>query len=340
MPSGPGGIAVIPIVGVLLKEPSWFQRFVGGTSTLETSALLGAAIADASIRAVVFYLDSPGGTVRGIGELALEIFRARAVKPIVAFASDATASAAYYLAAQASRVFAIESSLVGGIGVFAVLDDSSREFEAGGIRRHVVRSAKLKGAGVPGTEVTPEQLAEVQRMVDGAHELFVAAVARGRGLRAPVIEKLADGRVHSGRAAVELGLVDELVGTFGDVIARAAGQPASLGIRASLAELRAVAPSAGTDFLIEARREGWTVENAAAEFARREAARPASLAELQSALPAGIPAEFVSQCVADAMTTAQAVAAWAKREEAELASNRARREHQAQREWRRRHGLG
>lgn len=339
-PSRPDGIAVIPIVGVLTKEMTWFTRFFGGTSTLETSALLADAIANPSISRIVLYVDSPGGTIRGIGELALQIFRARAVKPLVAFASDVTASGGFYLAAQASRVFALESSLVGGIGVFAVVDDSSAAFEAGGMKRHVVRSAKLKGAGVPGTAVTPEQLAEVQGIVDDHAELFIASVARGRGVSANAIRKLADGRVHGGRAAVELGLVDELVGTFGDVIARAAGQPASVGMRATVTELQAAIPGAGTGFLIAARREGWTMAQAAAEFTRREAARPAFLAELQSALPAGVPAEFVAQCLADAMTTPQAATAWAERQASELARDRARRDKQSEREWRRRHGLG
>jgi len=339
--SRPVNVAVIPIVGPILKEPSWFQQFFGGTSTLETSALLADAIANPSISRIVLYVDSPGGTVRGIGELALEIYRGRAVKPVVAFASDATASAAYYLAAQASRVFALESSLIGGIGVFAVVDDSSAAFEAGGVKRHLVRSAKLKGAGVPGTKVTPEQLAEVQSVVDDHARLFVESVARGRGVRATAIEKLADGRVHSGRAALELGLVDELVGTFTDVIAKVAGQSASLGIRASVAELfNGLPEGAGSTFVIEARRQGWTVAQAAGEFMKRRASQPASLGELRSALPAGVPIEFLSACRTSGSTTAQAVAAWAKREEAELASNRARRERDADRYWRRAHGLG
>jgi signal peptide peptidase SppA len=302
------------------------------------------AAADRAVRAIILVIDSPGGEVGGIDALARAVKDASRAKPTVAFGDDLLASAAYWIASQTRGIYANPVAQIGSIGTYAVVADWSGFFKAAGVKVHVIKAGEFKGAGVTGTPIEEGQLAEVQRTVNSVNEEFLRGVARGRRLPMARVRELADGRVHIAADAVQLGLIDE-VASLDTVIARlkagTAGQwGAPMGIGASVMELQTAIPAADSRFVLEARREGWTIENAVAEFARREAARPATLAELQSALPAGIPAEFVSECAGDAMTTAQATAAWGEREAASLARDRAHREHDAHRYWRRRHGLG
>ncbi|MFH1110373.1 MAG: S49 family peptidase [Planctomycetota bacterium] len=336
-------VARIDITGPLVKRESWWTRWAGMAIATDIADAVKSAAADPAVRAIILVIDSPGGEVGGIDALARAVADASRIKPTVAFGDDLLASAAYWIASQTRRIYANPAAQVGSIGTYAVVADWSRFFQTAGVKVHVIRAGQFKGAGVTGTPIEEAQLAEFQRTVNSVNEEFLRGVAQGRRLPMARVKELADGRIHIAAGALRLGLIDE-VASLDTVIARlkagTAGQwGASMGIAPSVMELQTAIPTADSSFVIEARRRGWTVENATAEFARREAARPASVAELQSALPAGIPAEFVSQCMADAMTTAQAVAAWAKREEAELASDRARREHDAERYWRRAHGL-
>jgi len=337
-------IARIDITGPLVKRESWWSRWAGMAIATDIADAVKSAAADPAVRAIILVIDSPGGEVGGIDALARAVADASRVKPTIAFGDDLLASAAYWIASQTRRIYANPVAQVGSIGTYAVVADWSGFFKAAGVKVHVIRAGQFKGAGVAGTPVEKEQLAEFQRTVDSVNAQFMRGVAQGRRLPMARVKELADGRVHIAADAVQLGLIDE-VASLESVIARLkAGtvgrSGSSMEIGASVMELQSAIPAADARFLIEARREGWTLENAVAEFARREAARPASLAELQSALPAGVPIEFLSACRTSGRTTAQAVAAWAKREEAELASNRARRERDADRYWRRRHGLG
>src|SRR5690606_9547065 len=127
-------------------------------------------------------------------DVADDVFQANQTKPVVTLGEDLVASAAYYVGSQAGKFFATRSSLIGSIGVYAVLHDLSAMAAMDGVKVHVIKSAAFKGGGVPGTEITPEQLAEWQVVVDAFHRDFVQAVARGRRLSEPQARQLADGR--------------------------------------------------------------------------------------------------------------------------------------------------
>jgi signal peptide peptidase SppA len=276
------------------------------------------AVADPSVRAIALVIDSPGGEVGGIDALARTVADASRVKPTIAFGDDLLASAAYWIASQTSRIYANPVAQVGSIGTYGVVADWSGFFEKEGVKIHVVRAGQFKGAGVVGTQIEKEQLAEFQRTVDSVNAEFLRAVARGRRLPMARVKELADGRVHIAADALKLGLIDE-VADLDNVLVRlkagTAGQSLlSMGPRASIGELREAVPAADVSFLIEARKGSWTAEGAAAEFARRGASQPASLGDLRSALPATVPLEFVSECRAGAMTVAQARVRWAERE--------------------------
>ena len=126
------------------------------------------------------------------------------------------------MASQSGKIVADRTSLVGSIGTFAVLYDLSKAFETAGVKVHLVRAGSLKGAGTPGTEIDAEVLAEMQRIVSGLNEHFLAAVASGRRLSLDHVRKLADGRVHLAADAQRLGLIDA-VGSLGDVLAKLQG---------------------------------------------------------------------------------------------------------------------
>lgn len=198
------GIAVVPIQGQIVKGES----SLGGTSSVLTRQALRKAVADDSVKGIMLAVDSPGGTVAGVDDLARTVVVANESKPVFVHIDGQGASAAYWIAAQGKRVSASVTSQIGSIGVMSVLEDSSEAAGTAGIKVHVVSTGGIKGGGVPGTEITDEMLDEVQDMVDGIGEVFFKAVAQGRGMTLAAVKKLADGRMYIAAQAKELGLID------------------------------------------------------------------------------------------------------------------------------------
>ncbi|MEK6247295.1 MAG: S49 family peptidase [Planctomycetales bacterium] len=153
-------------------------------------------------------MKSPGGTVAGTKELADEISAADKKKPVWSYCNDLCASAGYWGASHASKVFANDMAMVGSIGTFMVINDYSQMFQDAGVKVHVIRAGDFKGSGTPGTEVTEEHLAEWQSKVDQLNSFFTAGVKKYRGFSAKQITDIADGRVHIVKSAVDLGLID------------------------------------------------------------------------------------------------------------------------------------
>ena len=203
------GDAVIPIRGVIAKHASQVSGISGprGTSTRAVEADIERALADKDVRRIILDIESPGGAIDGVAELADAVYAARAQKPVIAYANDLMASAAYWIGAQANEVYATPGALVGSIGVYSVIEDLSRYAQNLGIDVEVIRSAPLKG-GAAGAPVLPEQREVIQEIVDGAHLRFVEAVARGRNVTETRADEWATGRVWSADKALELGLID------------------------------------------------------------------------------------------------------------------------------------
>lgn len=203
-----GGVAMIEFSGAVSKRATFWSRIFGGRAvTSDARAAVEAAVADPQVKSILLVIDSPGGTVDGVGDLADAVAAANKIKPVCAYAEDMCASAAYWIGSQAGRFVGNATAAVGSIGVFAAVPDMSRLVKNLGVEVNVVKSVAGKGGGTMGAPVTDSQLAEVQRMVDAIHTQFVAAVSRGRGRDMSVV---ADGRVHLGQAAVELGLIDAI----------------------------------------------------------------------------------------------------------------------------------
>lgn len=200
------GVAHLQLRGPMMPRVPWIFTALGieATSTEGLRDAIAIADADESVHGIVLHVDSPGGTVSGTPELADAI--ASAQTPIVAHAQGIMASAAYWVASQASRVTASTSALAGSIGAFAVVADTSRLFAEAGIKVHVLRSGEHKGAGVAGDDVTAAQLAQMQATVDTAADMFIDAIAQARDV--PGLAELADGRVFFAADAAEHQLID------------------------------------------------------------------------------------------------------------------------------------
>lgn len=203
-----GGVAVIQFSGAVTKHPSlWAKLFGGAAVTTDTRAALAGALADPSVNSILMVIDSPGGTISGVNDLAADVAAASALKPVCAYAEDMCASAAYWVGSQAGRLVGNATASVGSIGVFAAVPDISRLAKNLGVEMNVVKSVAGKGGGTAGAPVTEAQLAEVQRMVNAIHTQFAAAVNAGRGRDMGAV---CDGRVYMGQEAVDLGLLDAI----------------------------------------------------------------------------------------------------------------------------------
>lgn len=207
-----GDIAMIHLQGPMSRGGGFF----GGTATSAVVESLKNAAANPSVKGIALKINSPGGQVAGTKELGDTIKEVAKSKPVYATIEDVGASAAYWAASQATRVFAAEDSVVGSIGVMQVVPDTSKAADAAGVAVHVIRSdqtSDFKGTGVPGAPVSDAQLAEIKRHLTAKNDFFLNAVADGRGLNKTQLQQVADGRLFTANEAVDLGLVDEVATT-------------------------------------------------------------------------------------------------------------------------------
>jgi len=186
------------------------------TDIITTDAELERGLADLgtddAVRAVIVRLNSPGGTAAGGEALYRSLRRLAAAKPVVAVMDETATSAAYMAALAADHIIARESSVTGSIGVIFQSADVTGLLAKLGIKPEAIRSGPLKARPNPLEETGPEARAATERVVADIHDMFVGFFADRRGLARPQAEKLADGRVFTGREALKLGLIDGLGG--------------------------------------------------------------------------------------------------------------------------------
>ncbi len=227
-----GSVAVIPIYGTIMPRANLMTEYSGGTTVQGIRAAFREALADESIGAILFDVDSPGGFVDGIDELAAEIRAARGQKPMVAISDTTMASAAYYLGAQADEVVASPSSLTGSIGIFTEYVDESRADEMAGLDVEIIKAGRYKAETVYGP-LTDDARAHLQERIDDYYAQFVTAVAKGRGVSpAAVRAGYGEGRALTAQRALEAGLVDRVDSFDGAVRRLATGKVAPRGASA------------------------------------------------------------------------------------------------------------
>ena len=166
-----------------------------------------------SVRAMVLRINSPGGVVGPTQEIYAAVKRFRkAGKPVVASLGSVGASGGYYVAAAADRIYANPGSLTGSIGVVMQMTNVEGLLKKVGVEYVVVKSGRYKDIGNFARAMSPEERRILQALLDDVYNQFVDAVAQGRGLDRQAVLGFADGRVVSGQAAKEIGMVDALGG--------------------------------------------------------------------------------------------------------------------------------
>lgn len=208
---------------------------------------------DPGIRAIVLRLESPGGAVAPSQEIysAVRRLRQETKKPVWSSIGVVGASGAYYIACATDRIYANPGSITGSIGVIAEWYNYGELLKWAKMKDVVFKAGKLKDAGSPTREMSPEESAYLQKMVDELHGQFVAAVAEGRKMKPERIWPLADGRAFTGQQALKLGMIDG-VADQQQVIREAAK---SAGIRG---EPRVVTPPRERRSLLETLLDGAT----------------------------------------------------------------------------------
>jgi len=251
-PPRSGSVAVIPVYGVIEHHADWMMELFGdGVSIDGLREALRAALADPEVKAVVLDIDSPGGGVAGVTELANEIRSVRGGdKPIVAVANAWAGSAAYWLASQADELVMSPSGQVGSIGVYAVHQDVSRMLDEMGVTTTVVSAGPHKTEGNMFEPLTDEARDELQSKVDATYAQFVADVAAGRRVSTDQVEAdFGGGRMLVAKAALVAGMVDRIE-TLGETIqrlGRAGGRRRALMAVAGGPEIEATADESPDD---------------------------------------------------------------------------------------------
>ncbi|MFT4314806.1 MAG: S49 family peptidase [Wolbachia pipientis] len=199
--------AIIPIHGILTKKPGTFDDFLGMTSYEKIQEEIEEALENKEVETITLDIDSPGGEVNGVFDLADFIYSARGKKRIIAIANDDAYSAAYAIASSAEKVFVSRTSGVGSIGVIASHIDQSGFDEKQGIKYTTIFAGSRKNDLNPHEPMTSESLESLQKEVDRLYEMFVQLIARNRGLSIEKIRSTEAG-LYFGEKAVEIGLAD------------------------------------------------------------------------------------------------------------------------------------
>lgn len=201
-------VAVIDIRGIISRSDA-------------TIKLLHTYRDDQGIKAIVVRIDSPGGSVAPVQEIYSELKKIE--KPIVASMGGSAASGGYYIACAADTIVANPGTLTGSIGVIMQFTQLKGLYDKVGLGHKVIKSGDFKDTGSPFRELTEQERAVLQSTVDDVYNQFVDTIFEARGdlLTRDEVVKLADGRIFSGKQALDSKLLDQL-GNLPDAIEIAA----------------------------------------------------------------------------------------------------------------------
>jgi len=214
-------VAVVRIEGVIVsgREPD-FPLTTSSNAYSETIIQrLDQAGDDPSVKAIVLRVNSPGGGIVATDEVYTVLSEIE--KPIVVSMGEIAASGGYYVSCAARKIVANPVTLTGSIGVISTMPNFEELLDKIGVQVLVIKSGPMKDELSPYRQPTEEEIAHWQAITDEAYEQFLRVVAEGRDLDLEEVRKSADGRVYTGKQALELGLVDQL-GNLPDAIDLAA----------------------------------------------------------------------------------------------------------------------
>jgi len=205
------GIAVIEIAGVLIHRGGWIGQSSGQISYEGIAAQIEAAASDPAVRGLALEIDSFGGEVAGVFDLADRIRAIRATKPVWAFVAEHAFSAGYALASQADRILLPRTGALGSIGVVVMHADLSGQLDQEGARVTLIHSGRHKVDGNPYQPLPEAVQDDIQREIDVLRFLFAETVAAGRAGRLSQEAALAtEAATYRGADAVASGLADEV----------------------------------------------------------------------------------------------------------------------------------
>ncbi|MDH5678151.1 MAG: signal peptide peptidase SppA [Nitrospinota bacterium] len=187
----------------------------------EINSQLKRWVEDDSVKAIVLRINSPGGAVAPSQEIYEEVERAVKKKPVVASMGAVAASGGYYVAAPCSVIFANPGTVTGSIGVIMNLSNIEKLLGKIGLSPMVIKTGKFKDIGSPYRPMSDDDRQLLQGVADDILDQFIEDVAKGRKMEPDHVRSMADGRIFTGREAVELNLVDKM-GNLRDSIEAAA----------------------------------------------------------------------------------------------------------------------
>lgn len=204
-------VAIIDVRGLLMHDADdWDTMFGGCTNYSAIGSMFRLAMADDHVREIVLNVNSPGGECHEVFDLADKIFAARGDKRITALINETALSAAYAIASAADEIILTRTAEAGSIGVRAIHLDQSALDDMMGLRYTVIKAGARKDDFDPHRAMTRTELQILQSRVDGMQDLFVATVARNRGLSEAAIRKQ-EAAVYIGQNAIDAGLADRIM---------------------------------------------------------------------------------------------------------------------------------
>jgi protease-4 len=206
-------IALLYATGTIASGTSSFDSPTGAVLGSETFIQwLRKVRADSSIRAIVVRVDSPGGSAIASEAIWRELMLTRTVKPLIVSMGNVAASGGYYIAVPGHTIVAEPGTITGSIGVVTGKFVVKGALDKLGVGEAAVSEGRFAEISSPFTAFSPEQRAKIEEQLHATYELFLSRVADGRKTTSEKIDAVAQGRVWTGRQALQLQLVDELGG--------------------------------------------------------------------------------------------------------------------------------
>jgi protease-4 len=206
-------IAVIYAAGVIASGESSFDSPSGQVVGSDTMAeYLRKARADASVKAIVLRIDSPGGSAIASDVIWREVMLTRDVKPVIASMSDVAASGGYYIAMPAHAIVAEPATLTGSIGVVMLKFVVEGTLKKLGVNMEGVGNGRYADLYSPVRAFSPEERTKMMAQMQATYDTFVEKAAAGRNTTPERIDAVGQGRVWTGKQGKQIGLVDELGG--------------------------------------------------------------------------------------------------------------------------------
>jgi signal peptide peptidase SppA len=223
-----GEIGVITIRGGLINTEDRFTEYFNISTYPAIREALAFAASDQRVSQVLLDIESPGGVVSGVNDVAGLVREVRATKPVTAFSDGLIASAAYWIGSAADKIYVGQTAIVGSIGVIATLVSIHDALQKDGVNVKVVRAGKNKALGHPAEPMNDKAVKQVQDRANAIYDVFTATVMQNRSkLKASDEDTWAQGNEFLGADAVDAKLADQ-VSTFDRVVAQLVDNQKSL----------------------------------------------------------------------------------------------------------------